>query len=133
MAFWNKKKMLDLIKTFFITNNATYTISSNEISFEIHFNKNGYSLFPYININEEKEIVRFTINIREVNKKELTSKILLGLNEFNSKSIYFKAFVNEDNILYLEYNTFANVDNISDVLQGVIDSLFNLSDEINEL
>jgi hypothetical protein len=133
MAFWNKKKMFDIIKTFFITNNATYSITNNELSFEIHFDKNGYSLFPYIKINEDEGIINFTINVREINKNELTFKNLNDLNEFNLKSIYFKAFVNNDNILYLEYNTFANIDNITNVLQEVIDSLFSLSDEINEL
>lgn len=133
MAFWNRKKMLDLIKTFLENNNATYTVSNNELSFEIHFNKNDFTIYPYIKINEEKGIVIFTINIKEANKNEMTSKMLYNLNEFNSKSVYFKAFVNEDNILYLEYNTFANVDNINNVLQGVINSLFDLSDLINEL
>ena len=133
MAFWNKKKMLDIIKTFFITNNATYTVSDNEVSFEIHFDRNDFTLYPYLKINDDKGLITFNVNIREIAQKDITSKILSNLNEFNSKSIYFKAFVNEDDILYLEYNSFANTDNVLNVLQGVIDSLFNLSDLINEL
>jgi hypothetical protein len=133
MAFWNKKKMFDVVKTFFVTNNATYTVNNNEISFEIHFDRNEFTLYPYININEDKELMSISVNIREISKKDLTSKVLFNLNEFNSKSIYFKSFVNDDNILYLEYNTFTNVDNVSKVLQDVVDSLFNLSDLINEL
>ena len=133
MAFWNKKKPLDLIENFFDSNNATYTISNNEVSFEIHFNDYNFTIYPYIKIDDEKGLISFSVNIIEVNKKDISSKILTTLNEFNLKSVYFKAFVNDDNILYLEYNTFANVDNILNVLQGVIDSLFNLSDLINEL
>lgn len=133
MAFWNKKKMLDIVKTFLETNNATYTVSDNEVSFEIHFNKNDYTIYPYIKINEDKDSIIFTINVKPINKSDLTIRDFSKLNEFNSKSVYFKAFVNDDNILYLEYNTFADVDNITNVLQEVINSLFELSDLINEL
>jgi hypothetical protein len=131
MAFWNRKKMLDLIKTFLENNNATYTVSNNEVSFEIHFNKNDFTIYPYLKVNEENGTLILNINIKEVNS--LTTEILHKINNFNAKSVYFKAFVNDDNILYLEYNTFANADNIINVLQGVIDSLFGLSDLIDEL
>ena len=133
MAFWNKKKPLDLIENFFDSNNATYTISNNEISFEIHFNKNEFTIYPYIKIDETKGLLSISVNIKEIKKEDLTSKNLYKLNEFNSKSIYFKAFVDNSNVLYLEYNTFVNTDNITEILQNVVDSLFELSDEIDEL
>ncbi|MBQ9124772.1 MAG: hypothetical protein IJY14_03680 [Acholeplasmatales bacterium] len=128
MAFWSKKKMSDSLNRYFNDNKATLNIENDIISFELYLDK-GYTLYPYISLDEENDNVSFLINLREVNDKNIYEKI----NQFNLKSMYLVAKLNEDKILLLEYNFKAYHDNINEIIDNIIKSIFDLQEDIDSL
>ena len=133
MALWNKKKMNDLIISFLKENNASYEVDGNVISFEVHFDNKDFTLYPYVKMTELKGMLSFGVNLRALNSSEKLEKKAEKLNAFNLASPYYKAYLGNDNVIYLEYNTVASTDCVELVLKNVIDSLFKLQDEIDNL
>jgi hypothetical protein len=133
MALWNKKKMTDMIASFLKDNNASYEIDGNIISFEVHFDNKDFTLYPYIKITELKSILSFGVNLRALSTTEKLEKKADKINAFNLASPYYKAYIGNDNVIYLEYNTVVTADSLELVLKNVIDSLFKLQDEIDSL
>ncbi len=133
MALWNKKKMSDMITAFLKENNASFEIDGNIISFEVHFDNKDFTLYPYIKMTELKSMLSFGVNLRALNSSEKLEKKSEKLNAFNQASPYYKAFIGNENVIYLEYNTIASTDSVEMLLANVIDSLFKLQDEIDSL
>lgn len=132
MAFWSKKRMLDSLTKYLTEQKVTYTDTLDCISFELFFQKSGYSVYPYIKLNEEIEEVSIVINVKKL-EAEPASKLYQRLNSFNLKSKYFTAKISEGLVLYLEYNTYASYDSIDKIIDRSIESLFNLQEEIDNL
>ena len=119
-----KKKQLE-------AKNITVTLDDNgKGSFELIMPKEGYSLYPYYVTNAEKKELSIIINLRKIDNDLLISDYE-RINAFNIRSKYFQAKI-KDRILYLEYNT--KVDSSkSEIIHEVIESVFILSKEIDEL
>ena len=91
-------------------------------SFELVMPNEGYSLYPYYRIDSTTKELSIIINVRNVEEE---------INAFNIKSKYLMAKL-KDRIIYLEYNT--KVDSHkSEIIHEVIESVFMLSKEIDEL
>ena len=80
-------------------------------------------------VSEEESSIDILINIRKIDVKE---NVFFKINEFNTRSKYFKAILDGD-VIVLEYNTFTVNDNIDYILDSIIDSLSSLREEIKEL
>lgn len=132
MAFWSKKKMVDSLLKYLTEQNVTYTETLDCISFELFFQKSGYSVYPYIKLNEEKEEVAIIINLKKL-EAEPSFKQYQKLNFFNLKSKYFTARINEALVLYLEYNAYCSYDSIDKIVDRSIESLFSLQEEMDNL
>ncbi|MBO5712345.1 MAG: hypothetical protein J6R47_05840, partial [Acholeplasmatales bacterium] len=89
--------------------------------------------YPYIKMTELKSILSFGVNLRALNSSEKLEKKADKINSFNLSSPYYKAYIGNDNVIYLEYNTVATTDSVEQILINVIDSLFKLQDEIDSL
>ena len=102
----------------------------NKGSFELVMPKEGYSLYPYYKTDAVTKELSIVINVRKI-KEELTIEDYKRFNAFNIKSKYFQV-KNKDDVLYLEYTT--KVDSgKSEIIHEVIESVFMLSKEIDEL
>ena len=124
---FGRKKLSDLIIKYLNDKKITYEKNLNVISFQASYN--DFSIYPYIKILEEDESINILINIRKIDVKE---NVFFKINEFNLRSQYLKAVLNE-NVIVLEYNTLANNDNILLILDSILDSLSSLKEEIKEL
>lgn len=124
---FGKKKIADLIIKYFAEKKISYEKEYNKISFVVSYS--DFSIYPYLKINEDEEIINILINIRKIENKE---NVFEKLNSFNLKSQFFKAILNE-NVIILEYNAISTSDNVVDVLDLIIDSLASLREEIKEL
>ena len=99
-------------------------------SFELVMPKEGYSLYPYYRIDTTTKELSIIINVRNV-EEDITIDLYNKINAFNIKSKYLMAKL-KDRIIYLEYNT--KVDSHkSEIIHEVIESVFMLSKEIDEL
>ncbi|RIA78330.1 hypothetical protein EI71_00281 [Anaeroplasma bactoclasticum] len=129
----NKKntKLQDGVKKQLEAKNITVTLDDNgKGSFELIMPKEGYSLYPYYVTNSDKKELSIIINLRKIDNDLMISDYE-RINAFNLKSKYFQAKI-KDRILYLEYNT--KVDSSkSEIIHEVIESVFILSKEIDEL
>ena len=65
MAFWFKKKIVDTVIKYFNDKKVTIEKKNDIITFELLFENKGYSLYPYIKINEDTEEFSIVINIRK--------------------------------------------------------------------
>ena len=128
MAFWSKKKMIDSLNKYFNENKVTVSSKDEFITFDLYLDK-GYTIYPYIKLDEENDNFSILINLRELKEKNIYEK----LNSFNIKSMYLTAKVNEDGIIILEYNGKAYHDNIVDILNNIIETIFDLQDDIDNL
>lgn len=135
MAFWTKKKVLNKIIEYLNTNNSTFTLNDGVLSFEVYLSKENYSLTPYLTLSNDDKCLSIKINLRKLNNdEENNSKFVFKLNDYNNKVRFFSAKIEESSkILYLEYNTFISYDNIDELLDTVIEEIFMLQTEINEL
>lgn len=111
--------------------NITVTLDDEgKGTFELVMPKEGYSLYPYYTTDSEARVLSIIINLRKI-EQELTLDDYKRFNAFNVKSKYFQVKT-KDGILYLEYN--AKVDSTkSEIIHEVIESVFMLSKEIDEL
>ena len=129
----NKKntKLQDGVKKQLEAKNITVTLDDNgKGSFELIMPKEGYSLYPYYVTNSDKKELSIIINLRKIDNDLMISDYE-RINAFNLKSKYFQAKI-KDRILYLDYNT--KVDSSkSEIIHEVIESVFILSKEIDEL
>ena len=121
MAFWSKKKAIEILIKSLRSDNVSFKENDNVISFEYQINDS--ILYPYLKFNEETDDASIVINIKK--------QVLKGyekINEFNINSRYFKAAVKDD-LVYLSY-TFTADDNIRDELNKILGSLNPLIDII---
>ena len=124
---FGKKKYIDLVIKYFNDKKISYEKNDNNISFEAAFD--DYSVFPYITIDEDLNLLTCIINIRKISQKE---NVLLALNEFNLNSTFFKAMLKNDVIL-LEYNSYIDNSIIENLLKLIIDTISSLKEEIKVL
>lgn len=128
MAFWSKKKINDSISKYFLERNVSTTSDFGVLSLELNFKESGYSIYPYIKIDEDNEEISIMVNIREV---ALDKEVDFNkLNSFNLNSKYFTAKY-KNNAIVLEYNTSVNYDNASKLVHNSLESLFALQGEID--
>ncbi|MBO5542943.1 MAG: YbjN domain-containing protein [Acholeplasmatales bacterium] len=124
---FGRKKLFDLIIKYFNEKKISYEKNASTISFTASYN--DFSIYPYMRVSDEESSVDILINIRKIDVKE---NVFFKINEFNTRSKYFKAILDGDAIV-LEYNTVAVNDNIDYILDSIIDSLSSLREEIKEL
>lgn len=127
MALWGKKKASDILVKYLDENKIHYEIKDNVVSFELELG--SYSIFPYFEVDDIKNMLSVVVNVCE---KKLTDNLLRKVNEFNLKSKYFAAKVN-NNIIYLEYNVKIDTDIVADVFKDLIASLNQLEEIIDNL
>ncbi len=132
MAFWSKKKIMDSLIKYLSEQGVTWHEEFDCITFELYFQKSGYSLYPYIRINESKEELSILINLKKVEENYLTQKGASRINDFNVLSKYFTAKIKEG-VLILEYNCTIDYDITSKMVNNSIESLFSLQEEIDNL
>ncbi len=121
MAFWSKKKAIEILIKSLKSDNVSFKENDNVISFEYQINDS--ILYPYLKFDEETDYASIVINIKK--------QVLKGyekINEFNINSRYFKAAVKDD-LVYLSY-AFTADDNIRDELNKILGSLNPLIDII---
>lgn len=128
MAFFNKKKLFDVLGKEFKNNNTSYEVKDNKFSFEINCSEAGYNLYPYIKYDENDAFVTIVINIRQIGKENVYEK----LNNFNLLSRFFTMKL-KDNVLYLEGNIIANNDTIYDIIIEYVNSIKELQFEIEKV
>ena len=109
-------------------------ISSNEkdgkIEIELLFKDKGFSLYPYFVVDDDNDYFFIIINLKKVEKTSVD--LFEKINDFNLLSQYFTLKISNDNILYLEYNSIFN-DNIKDIFDCTINSLYSLSEAIDNI
>lgn len=130
MGLFSRKTVKDEIKKMFLENNTTID-GVNPFSFQLNLSR--FTLFPYVTLEDGKENVdlHFMINIRKI--ETLTNNVYLNINSFNLKSKYLTCKLSEENVIVLEYNTNVNTDNVKEILNDIIESVFNLEDLIDSL
>jgi len=110
-------------KGYVITNDGTY------YRFEIRFEEDNLSLFPYFVIDEDKNIFSICINLKKVlNDKEINYQKII---DFNNNSRFFTLKF-ENNVLFLEYNTYFD-DNLENIFDLIIENVFMLRNLIKNL
>ena len=129
---FGKKKTSDVLEKQFKDKKITLELKDGKYSFELVMQNEGYSLYPYFTIDEEKKEFSIIINLRTTDGG-LTLMDWERINSFNLKSKYLMAKVAEDQVLYLEYNAMVESEKTKEVLDSVIESVFMLSKEIDEL
>ena len=132
MALWGKKKTGTKITNYLKEKNISYQIEETiktVIKFELCFTEKGFMLYPYITLDENKDLITFNVNVSQLNPKNNMFNIV---NDINKKSIYLKAYVSEDNILVLEYR-FNVIDDVTSAFDSIISDLFSLENIISEL
>lgn len=130
MAFWSKKKMIDSVNKYFLERNVSITNEFGLLSLELSFKESGYSIYPYIKIDEENEEISIVVNIKEV--LDIKQVDFNKLNSFNLNSKYFVSKY-KDNAIILEYNTCATYENVSKIIHNALESLFSFQNEIDLL
>lgn len=129
---FNKKKTSDALEKQFKEKNISLEFKDGKYSFELVMKNEGYSLYPYFFVDEEKKEMSIVINIKTISGL-LTLEDYQRINNFNLKSKFFTAKVSQDKVLYLEYNTPIEAGRSKEVLDIVVESVFMLSKEIDEL
>ena len=129
MALWSKKKTNTKITSYLKNKNISYQEEENVIKFEICFTDSGFMLYPYITIDEAKELISIDINVNHINVKHNGYSVL---NEINKNAIFLKSYVTDESILVLEYRFVIN-DDITVTLEKVLNDLFSLENIIDKL
>ncbi len=130
MAFWSKKRLDDKLIQYFNDKGISYEIETEEaqrFKFELCFQEGGFILYPYITVDEE--LISFNVNVSQPGLKGFNYE---KLNGFNAQSKFFKAYLTDTGIICLEYR-FLNTEGISLILDSLVDSLFALTKEIDQL
>lgn len=124
MAFWSKKRAIEILTKSLKSENISYKEDNNVVSFEYQINDS--ILYPYIKFDEETDDVSIVINI-----KKQALKGYEKINEFNINSRFFKACYKDD-LIYLSY-AFNADDSIREIINKVLGSLNPLIDNIENL
>ena len=124
MAFWSKKRAIEILTKSLKSENISYKEENNVVSFEYQINDS--ILYPYIKFDEETDDVSIVINI-----KKQALKGYEKINEFNINSRFFKACYKDD-LIYLSY-AFNADDSIREIINKVLGSLNPLIDNIENL
>lgn len=132
MAFWSKKKIVDSLTRYLSEQNVTWHEELDCITFELYFQKSGFSLYPYIRIDEERDELSIVINLKEAEDGYLAQRGAVRINDFNIRSPYFTAKIKEG-ILILEYNCVIDYDITPKIVNNSIESLFSLQEELDNL
>ena len=98
----------------------------NVYQFEIVVSDKNISLYPYFFLDEDKHMFSMCINLKKYESKK--DDILPKIIDFNNHSRFFRLKY-EGNVLYLEYNTYFK-DNLNEIVDGLIENVFMLSNEI---
>ncbi|MGM9970197.1 MAG: hypothetical protein ACI35S_07365 [Anaeroplasma sp.] len=128
LGIFGNKKLIDKLLKYFNEKNITIINENNKYSFELFMVESGYSLFPYFTLDDESNELSIVINV--IKKEEVDYN---KVNSFNLKSKFFAAKISNENIIYLEYNTIVNADNIKEIFMNVIESVFSLQEDIDNL
>ena len=128
MAFWSKKKLFDVLKKGFKSDNISINEDGGKLSFELSFSEAKFNIYPYIVLDEDQSIMSIMANIRKIEKENIFER----LNSFNLKSKYFTAKI-KDSVIYLEYNVLVTNDNVYETLKSAINSLNELQFEIDKI
>jgi hypothetical protein len=129
MALRSKKKIQSKITSYLNDKNISYSIENENIKFELCFTESGFMLFPYITVDEKKELISININVNHINVKHNGYSIL---NEINKNAIFLKAYITDESILVLEYR-FSITDDVTSVIDNVLKDLFSLENIIEKL
>lgn len=129
MALRSKKKIQSKITSYLNDKNISYSIENENIKFELCFTDSGFILFPYITVDEKKELISININVNHINVKHNGYSIL---NEMNKNAIFLKAYITDESILVLEYR-FNITDDVTSVIDNVLKDLFSLENIIEKL
>ncbi len=125
---WSKKKILAKIGSYFENKHIPYKIKDDSmIELEFYFKEKGYILYPYLTINPS--LCSVDINISKHSLKNFNYEFL---NEFNQKSKFFKAFINEEGVVVMEYRFFLNDLDIG-AFDAWIESVYMLENDIEFL
>ncbi|MCM1131449.1 MAG: YbjN domain-containing protein [Roseburia sp.] len=117
---WNRKKILARLGQYLENKKIPFEYDEEnlKIKLELYFANSSYMLYPYITI--EDTLCSININVSEHTYKGFNFE---KINEFNRKSIFFKAFMTEEGIVSLEYRFILDeIDGV--VLDSIIDSLY---------
>ncbi|MCM1557178.1 MAG: YbjN domain-containing protein [Anaeroplasma bactoclasticum] len=117
---WNRKKILARLGQYLENKKIPFEYDEEnlKIKLELYFANSSYMLYPYITI--EDTLCSIDINVSEHTYKGFNFE---KINEFNRKSIFFKAFMTEEGIVSLEYRFILDeIDGV--VLDSIIDSLY---------
>lgn len=132
MAIWNKKKTTSKLNEFFKEKGITYTIEEGAqeiIKFDVCLKEANIMVYPYITLDAIEGIASFNVNVASYSLKNYDLK---KLNDFNSKSKFFKAYMTASGIVVLEYRFYIS-DLITTILNTLIENLFTLQNEIDKL
>lgn len=129
MALRSKKKIQSKITSYLNDKNISYSNENENIKFELCFTESGFMLFPYITVDEKKELISININVNHINVKHNGYSIL---NEINKNAIFLKAYITDESILVLEYR-FSITDDLTSVIDNVLKDLFSLENIIEKL
>ena len=132
MALWSKKKVGSKITSYLKEKNISFQIeesNTTNIKFELCFTESGFILYPYITVDESKNIISFNVNVSQINVKNNGFSIL---NEINKMSMFLKAYITDESILVLEYR-FKVSDDVSETLNCIMNDLFSLENTIDKL
>lgn len=129
MGLFSSKKIIDKLSKYFKSNNYEYEDNHGKLSFSLLLKNKNYNLYPYLSIDEQTGYVSIIINIRRIAKKDDN---LAMANAFNLKSKYFVLKIKQD-IVYLEYNFISSADLIVDQLTDILNSIYSLEEDIDNI
>jgi len=130
MGLFGHSKQKDKLIKYLKEKNISSNEKNGKIEIELLFKDKGFSLYPYFVVDDDNDYFSIIINLKKVEKTSVD--LLEKINDFNLLSQYFTLKISNDNILYLEYNSIFN-DNIKDIFDCTINSLYSLSEAIDNI
>ena len=130
MGLFGHSKQKDKLIKYLKEKNISSTEKDGKIEIELLFKDKGFSLYPYFVVDDDNDYFSIIINLKKVEKTSVD--LFEKINDFNLLSQYFTLKISNDNILYLEYNSIFN-DNIKDIFDCTINSLYSLSEAIDNI
>lgn len=130
MGLFGHSKQKDKLIKYLKEKNISSNEKNGKIEIELLFKDKGFSLYPYFVVDDDNDYFSIIINIKKIEKTSVD--LFEKINDFNLLSQYFTLKISNDNILYLEYNSIFN-DNIKDIFDCTINSLYSLSEAIDNI
>ncbi len=130
MGLFGHSKQKDKLIKYLKEKNISSNEKDGKIEIELLFKDKGFSLYPYFVVDDDNDYFSIIINLKKVEKTSVD--LFEKINDFNLLSQYFTLKISNDNILYLEYNSIFN-DNIKDIFDCTINSLYSLSEAIDNI